>query len=1499
MRCKTISICLLFFLLLSVSAFAQVAITPSPTYSNNDLVCSIAGANPSAYLYKWYQNGQEKTFTGNTAPNSATTRSEVWNCKVYMPPIPYTGTTLIGEATTTIANAAPVVTITSFQNGIEGVTQINFAAIAVDPIDGDPITSWLWSFGNGITSTLQNPSYTYPANGTYTVTLTATDSGGAPGTASVQVVIADRSPIANFSASTYLAAINQTINFTDLSTSSPDSIISRFWNFGDGINATVQNATHAYSTNGTFQVNLSVTDSDGSTSLATRNITVNLLPPNLPPQITANYTIPSNLSLPINISTNVLFNITVVDPEGQNMTINWSVGGIVNRTDSNVINNSAIVFNYTFTQNGTYLVEARVFDNASAQAYMNWSVTVVVNQTDTSAPIISGVTNSSITNQSGVITWTTDDPANGTVQDGTTLALLASPVTNTSSITSRSITLAGLTNATIYFYNVTSCNQFNNCSTQGSFNFTTLQNIAPGTPSITLTSPATPQNITVNGSIVFNITAVDPEGSNLTINWSVNGTPAFSQVITNGSSSNFTQLFNQTGIFPVLVTVTDNQSLSANYIWNVNVTPIVVPAINITGNVIINEIMYDPDQADDSDLEWIELRNNDTFPINMSGWKINGVVLPSFVINASEYVILARELIDGADADNDSFERFYGSGSGVWGDSAVNESYKTFDVSILLINTGATIQLNDSTNFYLHSVTYTTAQGANGNNKTLERNATGFYESFVNGGTPGALNSNATPASNLPPQITANSTTPSITPFINISTNVLFNITVVDPEGQNMTINWSVAGVVNQTNNNVVNNSIVLFNYTFPSNGTYLVEARVFDNQSAQANISWNVFVVNQTDTSAPNITTVLSYNITNQSAIINWTTDDQTNGTVNYGTSLALGIQINDTLFATVHSIPLSVLANATTYYYNVSSCNNFANCSTAGTFNFTTAQNPASPVFNILNSTINNVYYPMNSSSQVPMVTINSLTLINNSVVNITTSITNSTILRSTVSSATVTRCTILDSIYTNANCLDEYVNPSIVTNSTTTGSTIQNSIINNSVATYSVIISSNLSSININNSNITNSVIAGSTLSNAVVTNANITNNIIYNGNITQGTTTYDATAFGPKNTSSITMNIPPTASIQSVPNVNITNGPQLVTLNASASTDGSDGGTLTYSWIPAALLTGATTATPIFNATIPGTYTFNLSIFDGINSSSAIVTFNVFNSSNIPPTANAGADQTVTVNTLVYLNASASSDPESVPLTFSWTQISGPQNVTLAGNITATPTFTPTISGGYIFRVAVSDNVFTVTDDIIITVNSPPSPPSGGGGGGSTVTTRTSEPPLPQELLIIAKTIKWDIEKDNPLTKTMRPIDSITFLYEGTSYSLLVEKFKEDGLVEFRISPTDEKRSGYKGDNFNFNIKDKMLVVTPEEINFDKKLEAQSTMKLRLFLTEKPKVQKQETVTVSVPEKAADGVITVMGELAPLEGASIPVGVGISAATGVVGLLLFLGIRKIWI
>ncbi len=100
------------------------------------------------------------------------------------------------------------------------------------------------------------------------------------------------------------------------------------------------------------------------------------------------------------------------------------------------------------------------------------SVTVS-GQGDTTAPVISAVASSGITQSSATITWTTNEASDSQVEYGTTIAYGRSAVLNLSLVTSHSQTLTGLSAGTTYHYRVKSRDAAGNLAPSGDFTFTT------------------------------------------------------------------------------------------------------------------------------------------------------------------------------------------------------------------------------------------------------------------------------------------------------------------------------------------------------------------------------------------------------------------------------------------------------------------------------------------------------------------------------------------------------------------------------------------------------------------------------------------------------------------------------------------------------------------------------------------------------------------------------------------------------------------------------------------------------------------------------------------------------------------------------------------------------------------------------------------------------------------------------------------------------------------
>ena len=201
------------------------------------------------------------------------------------------------------------------------------------------------------------------------------------------------------------------------------------------------------------------------------------------------------------------------------------------------------------------------------------------------------------------------------------------------------------------------------------------------------------------------------------------------------------------------------------------------------------------------------------------------------------------------------------------------------------------------------------------------------------------------------------------------------------------------------------------------------------------------------------------------------------------------------------------------------------------------------------------------------------------------------------------------------------------------------------------------------------------------------------------------TDDGTADSPADTRIVTTGaVGPVADAG--PDQRVTTG-TTVTLDGGSSSD-QDGGPLTYSWalisMPAgssAALNDATAVRPSFTVDLAGSYVTQLTVSDDIRTARPDTV--VISTENGRPLASAGPDATFTGGSIT-LDASASSDPDNDPLTYSWSILQRPkggQPPSFDDPSSPTPTLTASKSGIYVLQVAVSDGSFESIDSVVLT------------------------------------------------------------------------------------------------------------------------------------------------------------------------------------------------------
>jgi PKD repeat protein len=170
-----------------------------------------------------------------------------------------------------LTRAPPVANTGGPYSGAVNVA-ITFNGSASSDPDGS-VVGYQWNFGDGGSAAGATPVHAYVATGTYTVSLTVTDSDGLTHSSVTTALVADgsglQSPVAR-AGGPYRGTVAAPLSFDGSASSDADGTIVSFdWTFGDGTAGSGARLMHAYSSTGVYTVVLTVTDDSGRTGNAT------------------------------------------------------------------------------------------------------------------------------------------------------------------------------------------------------------------------------------------------------------------------------------------------------------------------------------------------------------------------------------------------------------------------------------------------------------------------------------------------------------------------------------------------------------------------------------------------------------------------------------------------------------------------------------------------------------------------------------------------------------------------------------------------------------------------------------------------------------------------------------------------------------------------------------------------------------------------------------------------------------------------------------------------------------------------------------------------------------------------------------------------------------------------------------------------------------------------------------------------------------------------------
>lgn len=238
------------------------------------------------------------------------------------------------------------------------------------------VTEWLWDFGDGKTSTEQNPKHQYQTEGNYNVTLAVKSGAGCfSEPAPAQTVSISPKPISKFNAAA-VACINKSFEIVDVSTISsalnPNEIVNWNWDFGDGNNpvnkTTSEQFSYQYNKLGKYTIKLVTTSAKGCKSdVFSFEVTVVDLP-------IADFSMSTIcLADPFAVFTNK--STDAKDADG-NLQYEWNFGDPTHSTVANPNTATSKDGKHTYPVAGTYRVSLKITNSNGCESIITQNFVV-------------------------------------------------------------------------------------------------------------------------------------------------------------------------------------------------------------------------------------------------------------------------------------------------------------------------------------------------------------------------------------------------------------------------------------------------------------------------------------------------------------------------------------------------------------------------------------------------------------------------------------------------------------------------------------------------------------------------------------------------------------------------------------------------------------------------------------------------------------------------------------------------------------------------------------------------------------------------------------------------------------------------------------------------------------------------------------------------------------------------------------------------------------------